>query len=326
MFWDLNPSSNGQIDPDVLNACVPKIGSFFWVHADTYKDGHCNDWSIALMDAATAVRAYKILQAGPHSPQSLALSLVKQGIAFHTFQPLSFEITAELVGRDRKLFRGTGYRFGMEDYAMYVRQRGQLLSSPRGRAALLYGGVMWRLALEHIGAESAVLGPSVSVLDNGLGDIVHVEGVGFVGDDKLTDDELAIICGLYHVSTGNLLLFLCIQPAKFPTTGQSAGEKQNNDQRSLISYWPLSDRWSHHSNSYNWGFWTLIDEEWFQSRTRDLASGKNQPVTQGKWRDLLKGAASWRTQGESGKKIPDPGVVVSPGRRPEKKSLDLPLF
>ena len=67
---------------------------------------------------------------------------------------------------------GLGYRFSgyvpsKQDYETYKSIRNRFLSSPRARAAVLKGGIIWRLAKEAI-PESAVLsGPSTEVYSTG---------------------------------------------------------------------------------------------------------------------------------------------------------------
>jgi len=74
--------------------------------------------------------------------------------------------------------------------------------SPRGRAALLRGGIVARIAREHIAIDSALLGPSSAVIAHRLG--MHVtdpRGLEF-WDDDLTENEIGIICGVHRCFTG----------------------------------------------------------------------------------------------------------------------------
>jgi len=72
-----------------------------------------------------------------------------------------------MLNNDKTLLpmRLSDYQFGSDDYEAYVRHRAQLLTSPRGRAALLRGGIVARIAREHIAIESALLGPSSAVIN-----------------------------------------------------------------------------------------------------------------------------------------------------------------
>jgi hypothetical protein len=75
---------------------------------------------------------------------------------------------------------------------------------PHARAALLKGGLIWRLAKEVLGDsmdEYALAGPSQSVVE--FGDSFSVEaGRQELTDDTLSEQELDFICGLYKVYTG----------------------------------------------------------------------------------------------------------------------------
>ena len=106
------------------------------------------------------------------------------------------------------------YQFGPNDYEAYEHQRAALLSSPRGRAALPRGGIVARLANEHLSLDTACFGPSSFVSTYGVGfSVVNDAGTRF-WDDDLTDDELKIICGVHRCYTGKqrcrILVFLHI--------------------------------------------------------------------------------------------------------------------
>ena len=87
--------------------------------------------------------------------------------------------------------RLSNYIFKASDYDVYVRHCAMILSSPRGRAALLRGGIIGCLAREHLAIDSACLGFNI------------VDGDGRrYWDDELTDDEINVICGLHRCYTG----------------------------------------------------------------------------------------------------------------------------
>jgi hypothetical protein len=94
------------------------------------------------------------------------------------------------------------YQFSPNDYEAYEHQRAARLSSPRGRAALLRGGIVARLANEHLSLDSACFGPSSFVSTYGIGfSVVDSTGRKF-WDDELTNDEVDIICGVHCSYTG----------------------------------------------------------------------------------------------------------------------------
>jgi hypothetical protein len=166
----------------------------------------------------------------------------------------------------------------------------RILSSPRGRAALLEGGIIGRIAKEHLGHDRAVHGPSTAVT-------VHRQGFSFrdsagitYWDDRLTDDEINNICGLYRCYTGNLFI-LYFYPSFIETV------IGNGWQMSEVSWWPTPTHWNNHkANGYNWGHWTEWDEVWYQERVKNILSGNKAgvPFTQSDWWSKLKEAGPWR--------------------------------
>jgi hypothetical protein len=86
-----------------------------------------------------------------------------------------------------------------EDYTYYEDTRANFLFLPRGRAALLQGGIVWRLAIEVLGdrAEDVVInGPSDDVLKFGS---QMCYGENEYWDDGLDDAEMDLICGVYKL-------------------------------------------------------------------------------------------------------------------------------
>jgi hypothetical protein len=93
------------------------------------------------------------------------------------------------------------------DYRAYEERRDLFFKQPHARAALLKGGIIWRLAMESIGPDVAIMGPSDRA--HHFGDIVGPDGHQ-ITDDDLTDDELNLICGVYEVPTGKSNLCISI--------------------------------------------------------------------------------------------------------------------
>ena len=84
------------------------------------------------------------------------------------------------------------------------------MSRPYHRAALLQGGIIWRLALDTLefptDAEINVTqGPSEDALTRGT-TIVLDDGLE-LSDDTLTEEEIELICGVYKWSTGMCGMF-----------------------------------------------------------------------------------------------------------------------
>lgn len=128
----------------------------------------------------------------------------------------------------------TAWQPGPQSFIAYVRKRAELLKDPAvARAALMHGGLIWRLVKEHV--DVAVLPPCPPRahfshrLPNGM----------YLHYDQLSDDEIDIICGVYHV----------------------AGTQ--------LSYFPVPSTWS----EYSLGFWTADAEDWYQSHVHRCMTG-----------------------------------------------------
>lgn len=123
--------------------------------------------------------------------------------------------------------RHVNYKPDVMDYRGYERDRAAFLMSDRARAAVQEGGIVWRLAIEHLNFDDIAGGP-VDV-EAGLYERSDGDAVGG-WDDKLTDDELDLICGVYKIFTGGSDLdgFILLvtrglmslrSPGKVPTGG-----------------------------------------------------------------------------------------------------------
>ena len=99
-------------------------------------------------------------------------------------------------------WRRCGFQPDGWDYKEYERQARELLSQPRGRAAILRGGIVWRLAVELLGEEGLRKvegGLSADVWK--LGREVSVRRGDPWYEDSLSTYELDLICGVYKVYT-----------------------------------------------------------------------------------------------------------------------------
>ena len=146
---------------------------------------------------------FRLLRKHRLTPASLAHILLEEGVAFRTVQPLAdVRIKSSLCDIVTMVpIRLSDYVFKPSDYEVYVHQRAMILSSPRGRAALLRGGIIGHLAKEHLALESACLGPSFSVTVHRIGFNITIDDVKY-WDDQLTDAEIDVICGLHRCYTG----------------------------------------------------------------------------------------------------------------------------
>jgi len=209
-LFDLTLTSRAPIDKLAIQSQIPKVGNLFIIQPHMYQQevSFC-DWAIALTSAADAARAFRLLSTDDHhSTISLSMQLVNVGITFHTLRRLSIPPTVSLSSPPTLIpVRVRDHVFTVDDHSAYVERRAHILSSPRGRAALLRGGLVWRLALEHLGLESVSFGPSSAAVQHGLGHVFKAPDGQIYIDDDLTQNELEVICGLYRCHTGMVILF-----------------------------------------------------------------------------------------------------------------------
>jgi hypothetical protein len=201
--FDVFPENRMTINNPQLTDTFKQIGDFFVVETQAFQ--HSLPWTVALYHLPQALFVFRMLLRKDHSPASVARILLEEGIPFRTLLTLAdvglrsslSDISAVLVP-----IRLSDYIFKPSDYEVYIHQRAAILSSPRGRAALLRGGIIGRLAKEHLGIESACLGPSPSVTIHRIGfNIADKFGIQH-WDDELTDTEIDLICGLHKCYTG----------------------------------------------------------------------------------------------------------------------------
>ncbi|KAJ7303662.1 hypothetical protein DFH08DRAFT_721966 [Mycena albidolilacea] len=99
-------------------------------------------------------------------------------------------------------FQPHGYKFDQHDYRAYTTRRDfQLLHTPRGRIALQYGGVVARLARSEVSDDDFFRGFDDEIYDVGdcLWDRTSKHAYWY---DRLSDHEIDLLCGVYHVGTG----------------------------------------------------------------------------------------------------------------------------
>ena len=209
--WDVLSGNRQPLNRETIAKCFHKLNGFFFVDGSFLVDGSSTDWQIALVSSDNALYTLRYIQQSSELPSAatLARHLAEKGISFYTFLrlehlPSSIDLNAFKTRIPR---RGANYRFTPADFDLYVAERKQLLATPRARAAILQGGIVGRLAREHLEVDSVAFGPSSSVTVHRLGCSIEDEGAGVTyWDDGLTSDELAVICGLYCCYTGMFIL------------------------------------------------------------------------------------------------------------------------
>jgi hypothetical protein len=259
------------------------------------------DWSLSVTSVVNLFNAMRLdLRATKYT---VARHFLDHGVAFRTlvklpptFRPLP-PPPDPLWFVKIKSIRCSDTVFTTADYTAYESHRRLILSQVHARAALLKGGIIWRLAREDIGLNDVLDGPSSMALKHGIGFCED----GFL-DDELTTEELDGICGVYQCFTGKFFKSFCRrdQPWLISLPGQGG-------QMSLKSWWPLHNRWEAEAAGVHAGFWSEANEEWYQDRLRKIRAGQAQPITASAWRDKLKG----KTRGPFRLKVGNQGIATA---------------
>jgi hypothetical protein len=198
--WDLSRTNRRALArcSDRLK-CIRRVADDLWLF--DFGEHATVPWKIAVTTVADVLTVCRI---DPKArDMAIAQELLKRGIRFRTLHPLR-PIPGPVPKQELMIpYRLSGYRFTTRDYDAYLRQRTRILTGPRGRAALLRGGFVWRLAMQTMGLGDVLKGPSPDVL-------VRREGfsVSNLWDDELTETELDLICGTYICFTGMYYILL----------------------------------------------------------------------------------------------------------------------
>jgi hypothetical protein len=170
-----------------------------------------SEWRLGLYRAAHVLYTFRLLHKGVGNIYAIAHHLIQRGIPFRTLRPLrpvASSISMSSIVRITPI-RLSNYIFTPQDYAAYLHDRMALLSGSRGRAALLRGGIAWRLAKDILSHDATLEGPSHAVMVHRVGQSFKVSQSDCeYWDDDLTRDEWDALCGLYNCYTGMSSLFL----------------------------------------------------------------------------------------------------------------------
>jgi hypothetical protein len=161
------------------------------------------DWVLGLTNAADALYAFRLIDQRQVNIYGVARCLLEEGVTFRTLISLPHGHLPSTRRMRATPMRLSGYQFTPHDYAAYLRERAAILSQPNGRAALLQGGILWRLALQSLSPDAALQGPSYAVTASRVGYSTDELEAGLaLWDDELTVVEKNLICGAYECRTG----------------------------------------------------------------------------------------------------------------------------
>ncbi|TFK59909.1 hypothetical protein BDN72DRAFT_905425 [Pluteus cervinus] len=224
-------------------------------------------WKLAVTRASDLLVIFR--QEADLTDYEMACKLVGLGIRIKTLQPQSY-IPRASVPSQRFPILLQGQQFTTGDYNLYVRQRNAFLRSPRGRAALLAGGYLWRFAVEVVSIAQALLGPSEErvAIRTANKELIRVPSKpdSVYYDDQLTEYETLLLCGTYVCYTGH------------------------GRQVVLMSWWPPVSIFEKPPNGTNFHRWTPQNEDDYQKRLLKIQNGVERPRPISKWRDLVAGS------------------------------------
>lgn len=265
--WDLHRDNRDPLLRSKLlyKFCVVPSGSLSLFVFDLPHNKH--HWKVAVTNCADATL---ICRMDVLTAEDMVIQLVTRGVRFHTLLSANRPVLRRPSQRPPPKeipIRWPNYRFTIKDYEAYIHSRNLLLADGRMRAALLRGGIVWRIAITYLSPWDALDGPSGAP---GLS-IVHPRTGEQLVDDDLTPVELQLLCGAYKCYTG-------------------PGE----DQVSIKSWWPLPESFEREDCGENYGRWTSYRENHFTARLLEIISGKGGPLSIREWRDRMRGRSELR--------------------------------
>ncbi|KAF7971128.1 hypothetical protein HWV62_22004 [Athelia sp. TMB] len=160
-------------------------------------------------------------------------------------------------------YRRPTWKPDMLDYKHYENHRNDFLLTPRSRAAVKYGGIVWRLSVQSIDPDYVAAGPSSEIFATSRAKYFDHDEARY-WDDELIDEEIDIICGVYKIDTA----------------------QGSSHQTSDSSWWPKPNIWK--GSGLDIGYWSPTCEIWYQIRLKAIHEGKATVRTASEWRKSLK--------------------------------------
>lgn len=255
--------------------------TYFFLRPWDIVDSEAATMELSITSAATLLEILR----RPLGPDLSSVEdfLINKGIAFNTFiRGPQTPPVQKAAPRYRGLgFRPLGYCPDSIDYQTYVSSRNRFFKTSRGRAALMAGGLVARLARDVVPYIEAFYGPSDTVFLEGMRLWDGNSSSPGYWDDKLTEDELDLICGVYKIATGinsfhsiySLLIVLGQYDARGPQTTD-------------LSWWPKPSIWG--GSGLYVGYWSEDCEKWYQSQVQKYISGTAPLKNPKEWRHTIR--------------------------------------
>ena len=242
-------------------------------------------WVLGIHSPAAALYVCRYILENPnHTILTVAQHLLNQGIRFRTLLPLVCSPRQLTVDKpyEPQTYRQIDHTFTTADFDVAMQACQSVLSSPQGRAALLRGGIVGRIAKEFLSVDGVLDGPSVEVTAHRVGYIaLSGKDDSRYCDDQLTANEIAIICGTYSLYSGKFHFFIFIFYIILCLTA--------SNQVAVWSWFPPPGAWEGVRSGCNWLTWTERCESIFLRILSAARAGKGKPKSVTKWKDHLRG-------------------------------------
>ena len=166
----------------------------------------------------------------------------------------------------RLLRRPTNYEFTAPDYHAYEEVRDHFLrTNPRvGRAALMAGGILWRLAIETVERDLVLNGPDSLTYARKITFALRDSADNVFVDDDLSADETYVILGTY-----------IREPVDW----------NNFEGAGYPMWWPGGH---FEGSALDFGWWSPLAEDWYCDLQEKYHAGKSQPRTGREWHNMLR--------------------------------------
>ena len=247
------------------------------------------EWSLGVNSASIALYVCRLILSNPsaHTILTVAHHLLSRCIPFLTLISLRSTPSDKPLSKSYSpvSFQKEKHKFTKLDFDSAMLHSKATLQSAGGRAAMLHGGILSRIAQEFLSIDGVLEGPSAEVTLHRTGFVTPSESPGYsYWDDGLTEDEIATIIGTYAMYTG--IFFFSVLKL---FTIQSFFMIGNGQQTTVVSWFPPPSIWESGDCGYAWVEWTERAENIFAEILSDIQTGKGQPLSKAKWRNRLHG-------------------------------------
>lgn len=141
------------------------------------------------------------------SADEILMNMVSRGMTVRLLRPIEGEIVGGTIPEKSSIgnrpigigVKPHGIRLTRLDYRQYARVRNALLDTAAGTAALLRGGILWRLAVDVCNLEDTLRGPDVQeTRKDDARQHIEYSGKRYL-ENTLSEQETFIISGVYRV-------------------------------------------------------------------------------------------------------------------------------